>query len=108
MADPTYTWGIANLEVAPEDGDLENVVRTVHWTLSAVADDDITASSYGSIGLGPADAEDFVEFANLTAADVETWLEDKLDGTALRAGLAAQIEAQRNPPIVSMAPPWAS
>lgn len=106
MTDTVYTWGIANLEVAPEDGELTDVVRTVHWTLTAEADDGLTASSYGSIGLAEPDAESFIAFNALTAVEVEGWLEDKLDASAIRDGLAANIEAQRNPPIVSKPAPW--
>lgn len=109
MTEPVYTWGVANLEVAPEDGELTNVVRTIHWTLTAFDDsDNFTASCYGSCGLDPADPEDFTEFENLDSADVEAWLEAKLDAPALRSGLAGNIETQRNPPIVSMSPPWVS
>ena len=104
----TYTWGIAQLEAAPTDNDLTNVVKTIHWTLSAVHDDGFTASSYGSVSLESPEADSFVEYEDLTQQMVEGWLEAKLDGDTLRDNLATQIAREQDPPIVTPSLPWAN
>lgn len=106
MTDPTYTWGIAQLEVAPSEDNLINVVKTVHWTLS-VTEGDLAASSYGSVSLEAPEAEAFTPYDELTEADVISWLEAKLDGDQMRSALATQIEQQRTPSIVKPPLPWA-
>ena len=106
MTDTTYDWGIAQLEVAPSEDGLTDVVKTVHWTLSATQDD-LSASAYGSAGMDAPEAEAFTPYAELSQADVVAWLETKLDVEQLRAGLAEQIAQQRTPAIVKPPLPWA-
>lgn len=106
MTDITYEWGIAQLEVAPSEDGLTDVVKTVHWTLSATSGD-YSASSYGSVGMDAPEAEAFTPYAELSKAEVIGWLEAKLDADAIRANLAGQIDAQRAPQIITPALPWA-
>ena len=95
----TYNWVIASLDAKIAEGDLSNVIETVHWRLQAT-DGEHTADVYGSVGV---ELEgDFIPFENLTQADIEGWLEAKLDVDALKAGLDAQIDAIANPTHVSL------
>ena len=95
----TYEWKIASLDAKIAEGDLSNVIETVHWRLQAT-DGEHTADVYGSVGV---ELEgDFIPFENLTQADIEGWLEAKLDVDALKAGLDAQIDAMANPTHVSL------
>lgn len=96
-----YTWIISSLDAKIAEGELSNVVETVHWRLQAT-DGEHTADVYGSVGVDEPNPDIFVPFEQLTADDVEFWLEQKLDVDALRAGLDAQIEAQANPTHVSL------
>ena len=94
-----YTWIISSLNAKIAEGDLSNVIETVHWRLQAT-DGEHTADVYGSVGV---ELEgDFIPFENLTQADIEGWLEAKLDVDALKAGLDAQIDALANPTHVSL------
>ena len=104
----TYAWSIAQLEAAPSEEGLTNVVKTIHWCLNAEDSDGYKAGSYGSVGLESPEAAGFVEYEDLTQELIEGWLEEKLDGDSLRAGLSANIESQKNPPIVTLPLPWSS
>ena len=105
MAD-TFTWGIANLERQLSDG----AVTTVHWTLTAertVGSETLTAGSYGSLGLDPADPNDFIAYDDLTSAEVIGWVETKLGAdavTAMETGLSGQLDTQENPTTGSGVP----
>lgn len=96
----TYTWVISDLNAKISEGDLSNVIETVHWRLQAT-DGEHTADVYGSLGLDAPEG-DFIAFEDLTQADVEAWLEAKLDVDSLKAGLDAQIEAIANPTHISL------
>ena len=102
----TYTWAIAQLEVASSEDGLADVVKTIHWTLAATDGDD-TASCYGSVGTGAPDPEAFIPYSKLTLEEVIPWLEELLDVDRLHAGLASQIANQKNPPIMTLPLPWA-
>lgn len=114
----TYVWKITSLDVAPQDGSLTDVVRGVHYTVTAVAQDGLTAGAYGSIGLN-APGEDFTAYADLTEAQIVSWVqgainaeppqegEEAVDRVAeIHAALDRQIEYTRNPPVVSKPVPW--
>ena len=95
----TYEWKIASLDAKIAEGDLSNVIETVHWRLQAT-DGEHTADVYGSVGV---ELEgDFIPFENLTQANIEAWLEAKLDVASLKEGLDAQIEAIKNPTHISL------
>lgn len=90
-------WRVVQLErTLPDD-----VVTTVHWTVSKT-EDNVSASSYGSLGLPSKDPEDpsFVEFDELTEQEVIAWVhevmgEEQLE--AIESALSAQIDAQNHP-----------
>lgn len=98
----TYKWVISSLNAKIEDGELSNVIETVHWRYQAEDADGNVADVYGSVGLESPDAESFIAHEDLTQADVEAWLEAKLDVEALKAGLDAQLDAIANPTHVSL------
>ena len=95
----TYKWVISGLHAKINDTELglENVVESVHWRYQAEDADGNIADVYGSVGVEDAQEDGFIPFEDLTQADVEAWLEAKLDVESLKAGLDAQLEAQSNP-----------
>lgn len=97
----TYKWVISDLKAKIQDGELSNVIDTIHWRYQAT-DGEYTADVYGSVGLEAPEADSFIPADELTTADVEAWLESKLDVEALKEGLDAQIESQKNPTHVSV------
>lgn len=95
----TTTYTIAQMERQADN----DFVTIVHWRASKV-DGDYSASSYGTVSYTQ-ESESFVPFADLTEATVIGWVQESLDTESLEAGLASQIEAQRNPVSVA-GMPW--
>ena len=93
----TYKWVISGLHAKIQDGELSNIIETVHWRYQAEDADGNIADVYGSVGLEAPDAESFVAHEELTQADVEAWLESKLVVEELQKGLDAKLEAIANP-----------
>ena len=98
----TYQWVISGLHAKIQEGELSNVIESVHWRYQAEDADGNIADVYGSVGLEAPDAESFVAHEDLTQADVEAWLEAKLDVESLKAGLDAKLEAIANPTHISL------
>jgi hypothetical protein len=97
----TYSWIISDLVAKIQDGELSNIIETVHWRYQAT-DGEHTADVYGSVGLEAPDAESFKPFEEVTEADVIAWLESKLDVEAMQEGLSKQLDAIANPTHVSL------
>jgi hypothetical protein len=97
----TYKWIISDLVAKIQDGELSNIIETVHWRYQAT-DGEHTADVYGSVGLEAPDAESFKPFEEVTEADVIAWLEAKLDVEAMQEGLSNQLDAIANPTHVSL------
>ena len=96
-----YKWVISNLVAKIQDGELENIIETVHWRYQAI-EGELIVDVYGSVGLEAPDAESFVPHEELTQADVISWLEANLDVDQLQEGLNAKLEAIKNPTHVNL------
>ena len=92
----TYKWVISGLHAKIQEGELSNVIESVHWRYQAEDAEGNIADVYGSVGL-EAPSEDFKPFEEITQADVEAWLEAKLDVESIKAGLDAKLELIANP-----------
>lgn len=104
----TNTWTVVQMDAYPEYEGQTDVVFTVHWTLSGV-DGEHTAGVYGSVGLTLDPEADFTPYADLTEAQVVGWVKDALGEEQVASyeeNVAAQIEAQINPPVVTPPLPW--
>ena len=89
----TTTWKIAQLERETADG----FVFTAHYTVDS-KDDTYSAGAYGSIGFERPD--NLIPYADLTEADVVSWVQDALGAdkvAEVEAALQNQIDQQRNP-----------
>jgi hypothetical protein len=105
----TKNWVIAALDVAPSEETLTDVVKTIHWRKQAteiVGEKTYMADVYGSCGVSTPTPEEFVSYADLTEAEVIAWLEANLDVESIDNSLDAQLENQKNPPIVTKPLPW--
>lgn len=94
------TWKINQLERQSTDG----LVTVVHWGADAV-DNEHTASVYSTVSLERGDS--FIAFGDLTEAQVLAWVHDAVDKDATEAALNAQIEAKKQPQILT-GMPWAA
>jgi len=95
-----FNWNIVNLDRKTSDG----FVITAHYTVSAT-DGDHTASTYGTVGYTQGEGS-YVPYADLTETEVVGWVQESLGKDTVEAGLAAQIEAQKNP-VQEAGVPWA-
>ena len=98
-----YTWSFPQLEVAPSEDGLTDVIKTIHWRYDAV-DGNYSAGAYGSVGLSAPDPEAFVPFSGLTEAKVIEWVSESVDVPAMEANLAGEINAKKNPKTYSVTP----
>jgi len=109
----TYTWDFPTLDTAPSEDGLSDVIKTIHWRITAVSDSEqdaegnyLSTSAYGSAGAGEVDPDNFVAFDSVT----KDWCKEKvlasLDKTEaeMQANLDTQIETLANPPIVGKTP----
>ena len=105
----TKKWVIAALDCKPSVDTMTDVVAVVHWRKQAtevVDDKTYTADMYGACQIGLPDAETFISFEDLTEEEVITWLKATLDVAAIDSALDAQIDTQKNPPVVTKKAPW--
>ena len=105
-----YTWDVSTVDTYPTKDSKSNVVWNVHWRLTATDDtnkdsegNNWTATAYGSQTLDTSDLSSFTEFADLTASNVQGWVETALTAdtiTAMKASLGAQIAEMVTPTSV--------
>jgi len=106
-----YTWDVSTVDTYPTKDSKSDVVYNVHWRLTATdgtnKDSDgnnWTASSYGTQGVDTADLSSFKAFADLSASDVQGWVEAGLTAdtvTAMKASLDDQIALLITPTSVT-------
>jgi len=98
----TYKWVISSLEAKIQEGELSNVIESIHYRYQAEDADGNVADVYGSVGLEAPKADSFIAFENLRDSDVIGWLEADLDVESMKAGLDAQLEEIANPTHVTL------
>jgi len=101
----TFKWVVSQLDTAPSEDTLTDVVKTVHYRYQA-EDGQYSAEVYGTMACATPSETDFTAYADLTYEQVCEWLEAGLDVQALETNLEEQIEYQKNPPIVNLPLPW--
>jgi len=94
----SVTWKISTLDREVSNG----FVTTAHWTATAV-DGDYTASTYATVSW--AEGTPAIPYANLTEAEVLSWVWESVDKSATEASLAAQIALLKNP-VSASGTPW--
>ena len=107
----SYAWDVSICDTYPTKSGKSNVVHNVHWRLTATDDTNNdadgnpqTATVYGSQGLDTSDLSSFTEFADLTASNVQGWVEAALTAdtvTEMKTGLDAAIAEKVTPTSVT-------
>ena len=109
----TYTWDFPQLDTAPAEDGLTDVVKTIHWRFTAVSDTEtneegapLSVSAYGTASVGEADPAAFTDFDSLTKEQVKGWVLASLEKTEdeLSAMLSEQMQNLINPPIIGKVP----
>lgn len=110
---PIISWIIERLLVKPTEGTLTDVVITADWrcngsetTGSGDTEKTYSGTCYGSCSFA-APTGSFTPYNELTEQQVLDWcFANGVDKSAIEANVTAQIEAQINPPVVSLPLPW--
>jgi hypothetical protein len=103
-----YTWSIVQMNCYPQENGEADVVFTVHWTLSGT-DGTYVGSVYGSAGVTVDAKTTFTPYSQLTQEQVLEWIwANGVDKDAQEANVAAQIESQINPTVVTPPLPWSN
>jgi len=97
----TFTWAepVAGRAVS-KDG-LADVIQTVHWRYKGTDENGVSAEIYGATTIGDPNPEDFTPFDQVTASDVQGWLENILDIPSMQANLQAQIDNLITPTTIT-------
>jgi hypothetical protein len=103
-----YTWQFEALDVCPTEEGLSNVVDSVHWRLTG--DDGLghLATAYGEQPLGPPDPDNFTPYSELTATQVQSWVEAQM-GSELAVVIGSidqRLLEQVSPTVIQLPPPW--
>jgi len=105
----TYELSIKNMDAAPTEGDLEDVVKIIHWMYignETVNGEDLYGDAIGAVEINAPSSDSFTSFADLTEEQVKGWVESKLDLNSIQSDISAIIEVQKNPPTVVKINPW--
>jgi hypothetical protein len=102
----SYNWNVDTVDVYPTDEGQTDVIYNVHWILIAV-DTQVDAegypykaSVYGTQVLDTSDLSGFIDFDNVTSAEVQGWVESAMGAEqvqSLKDNLDANIAGQINP-----------
>jgi len=106
-----YSWVISQMDTKPQEGNLTDVVVTVHWRRNVVAvdvDKTYYADIYGAMNCKTPSETDFTAYPDLTYEQVCGWLNDGNNVESLDENLNLQIDNQINPPIIVLPNPWVS
>ena len=106
-----YNWIISAMDCKVHEGEMTDVVQTVHWRYNAtdtVDEKNYFAEMYGATTVGEPTPENFTDYNSLTKEQVVGWLEETLDVTSMQENLTKQIELKINPIDVTLPPPFAN
>lgn len=101
----TYRWYILGLETIPQYEGHQDFVTKVLYRYNVVNDLGYTADLQGQLTFNQV-PNPYVEYANITEADVILWLDTYTDRQQLRDNLTINLIQQMNPTIVSLPLPW--
>lgn len=104
-----YTWVVTNMDCYSSKEGNSNVVFNVKWSITA--DDGSNKATYcggQDIEYNPDDT--FIQYENLTEEQVLDWVKNILGSEEINritASLNAHLLTLANPPVVTLALPWA-
>ena len=99
------SWLIERLLCKPTEGSNTDVVITADWRCNG-SQENYSGTCYGSTSFAPPSG-DLTPYDQLTEQQVLDWcFANGVDQAAIEANVAAQIENQINPPVVSLPLPW--
>ena len=102
----TYSWQIVSMPSYAQIDGQSDVVFQVNWQCQA-QDGQYSAVSVGSVPVAYTAGSPFTPYDQLTQEQVWGWINPSIDRPEIEANLAAMIDAQMNPPVVTPPLPWA-
>ena len=105
----SYELSIKNIDAAPTEGDLQDVVKIIHYMYTGketIDSEDFHGYAIGAVEINAPSSDSFTSFADLTEEQVKAWVESKINATSIKEHIAKRIEAQKNPPTVVKSNPW--
>ncbi len=105
----TYKWVVSQMDTAPSEDGLTDVVKVVHWRYQAEqvdGDKTYNAEVYGAMACATPSDTDFTAYDDLTFDKVCEWLIAGNNVEAMELNLDTQIENLKNPPIINLPLPW--
>jgi len=108
----TYNWKINKLDVTKSEKGLSNVVSKIHYKYTAISDQvDSNGNNYEKSIISVCSIDDpveneYINFENLTEADIVYWLEKSLDISSIKQNLDNQILELINPTRELKNVPW--
>jgi len=106
----TTTWVIEQMNCYPTAEGQTDVVFNAAWRANAT-DGTYNATAYGTVGITYVAGSPYTPFADLTQAQVVSWVQAALGAeqvASIEAGLATNIANQVNPPTVTPPLPWSA
>jgi hypothetical protein len=100
-----FNWIISAMECIKNEGDLQDVVITIHWRYQATKDE-VSADTYGAVSMPLPTGENFTPYEELTKEQVCGWLEATLDVEQMQENLEKQLDLLINPTNVTLPPPF--
>ena len=108
----TYAWDFPQLDAAPTENGLSDVVKTVHYRFIGTSDqnkadgDPYTVHAYGTVNLGSASSDSFTAFNSITKDQCKTWTLAILEKTEdeMKTLVDEQMVALITPPIIGKVP----
>jgi hypothetical protein len=102
----TTTWTITAMNCSTTEQNPDTVI-VCHWTCSGT-DGTYNASVYSTCSV-PTPEGSFTPYDQLTQEQVLGWVwANGVDKDATEAAVAAQLQAQINPPVVTLPLPWSN
>jgi hypothetical protein len=111
MATTVFEWVISQLNCAVESEGLPDVINMIHWRYNATQEHEgkvYFADTYGASGVAQPNPQNFIPYADVTEAEVISWLEQILPVDAMQLSLENNIALQINPVEVTLPLPWVS
>lgn len=104
----TYTWAIRGLKKAPQLEDLSDVITFVDFEYKGVdSESNEHAIFYGMYPLAAPDSENFTPLADLTEAQVLSWVTEGHPVDHMQSRIQEMISEKITPKTVKAEMPWA-
>ena len=105
------TWTITSMNRTLTDGDLSDVVTTLHWQcIDSETVGDVTHGGrvYGTVALEAPDADNFTAYGDISHEDAVAWAKAIIGSDQVleyEQSVAKQIELSKNP-VEGKGVPW--